>query len=92
MVENYFVVSMVKLFLSGVEFDDTLLHSKNIFDPKEDCPTVLATQKSDKECCGQYPLRFPYKHLNGERGCCVDKTYRTDLMFCCEDGSVKLAC
>lgn len=93
MVENYFVVSLVKLFLSGDRFNDSLLHSKKKFDPIEGCP--VKTRIGDpvtKECCGLYPVRFPYRHRNGDRSCCVDKTYRTDLMVCCADGSVKLAC
>jgi hypothetical protein len=39
-------------------------------------------------CCGAYPERFPYRHKNGERACCVDKTYNTNLLECCPDNSV----
>merc|ERR1712062_418225 len=66
MVENYFVVRTMRLFLHGI--------------------------KSEKECCGSYPLRYPYKHLNGDRGCCGEKTYNTQMMMCCDDGSVKVVC
>lgn len=42
-------------------------------------------------CCGDYPNRFPYKPDNS-RGCCLGKTYNTDLWMCCEDGTVKVEC
>jgi len=91
MVENYFVVRMVRLFLHSVQFDPSLKHDLGLFDPKVDCPTKEGV-KSEKECCGEYPLRFPYKHLNGDRACCVDRTYNTNVLMCCDDGSVKIVC
>lgn len=91
MVENYFVVRMFRLFLQGVTFDPTVKHSIGIFDPKKDCP-IKDGLKSDKACCGDYPLRFPYKSLNGDRGCCVDKTFNAAALVCCEDGSIKITC
>jgi len=91
MVENYFVVRMVRLFLHSVQFDPSLKHDLGHFDPKVDCPTKEGV-KSEKECCGEYPLRFPYKHLNGDRACCVDRTYNTNVLMCCDDGSVKIVC
>lgn len=91
MVENYFVVRMVRLFLHGVAFDPSIKHSLGAFDPKEDCPTKEGV-KSDKECCGSYPLRFPYKHLNGDRGCCGEKTFNTNVLMCCDDNTVKISC
>lgn len=74
MVENYFVVRTLRLFLKGVTFDPSVKHDLGLFDPSEDCPTGDGP-KSDKACCGSYPLRFPYKHLDGQRGCCGEKTY-----------------
>lgn len=91
MVENYFVVRTMRLFLHGVKFDPSLKHSLGLFDPKGDCPLKNGI-KSEKECCGSYPLRYPYKHLNGDRGCCGEKTYNTQMMMCCDDGSVKVVC
>lgn len=90
-VENYFVVRMVRLFLHGIAFDPSLKHSIGIFDPKLDCPHV-GGQASDKQCCGNYPLRLPFKTLGGTRDCCGVKTFNTDLMMCCDDGVVRLSC
>ena len=91
MVENYFVIRLVRLFLHGVPFDPSVKHSLGIFNPENDCPTK-AGEKSDKECCGEYPLRFPFKHLNGDRACCGARTYNTELMMCCGDNSIRISC
>lgn len=90
-VENYFVVRVMRLFLKGVPFDPSLKHDKNIFDPKANCPTVQGIQ-SDKECCGLYPFRFPFKTLSGSRDCCGQRTFNSDLMMCCDDMNVRLSC
>ena len=93
MVENYFVIQTVKLFLTGVEFDPSLKHDLGNFNAKEECVIKQGQHgKSDKQCCGNYPLRFPYKTLNGDRGCCVKKTYNTLRLQCCSDGSLKFNC
>ena len=39
------------------------------------------------QCCGDYPIRFPYNAINGQRDCCGQKTYNTFMMTCC-DGTV----
>lgn len=44
------------------------------------------------KCCGEQPERFPYKSLDGQRDCCVNKTFDTVLRQCCEDGSVQVVC
>jgi hypothetical protein len=91
MVENYFVMQMFKLFLSGVTFDPSLKHSLGNHHPKDDCP-IKEGVKSDKECCGTYPLRFPYKHLDGGRGCCGEHTYNMNVMECCAGNVIKMTC
>lgn len=91
MVENYFVVSTMRIFLSGIKFDMSVRHDLGNFHPRDDCPIATGI-KSEKACCGEQPLRFPYKHLNGDRGCCGEKTYNTQMMMCCNDGSIKVVC
>jgi len=41
----------------------------------------------EKQCCGDYPIRFPYNHLRGERECCGGRTYNPFLFTCC-DGTI----
>jgi len=45
-----------------------------------------------KQCCGELPERFTFRHNNGERACCVNKTYDSGSLSCCADGSVKATC
>lgn len=91
-VESYFVLNLFRHFLAGVLFDPSLKHSLGLFDPKNDCPIKAGKSKSDKACCGDYPLRFPYKHLNGDRNCCNGATYNAVVLQCCENGSIKAVC
>jgi len=90
-VEGYFVVNMFMDYLDAVVFDPTLLHSLGMFNPKDECPIDGGIQIEGKECCGEYPIRFPFKTLNGDRACCFQKTYNTNLKTCC-DGVVKKEC
>jgi len=91
-VENYFIIKTLHLFLKGVEFDPDMKHSLGHFDPKSGCPIKAGNGDSEKECCGEYPVRFPYKTLGGERSCCVNKTYSTSRLHCCDDGAVRISC
>ena len=43
------------------------------------------------DCCGDYPLRYPYKH-NGGKQCCGQHTYNIYVKNCCRDGSVRDIC
>lgn len=91
MVENYFVMQIFKQFLASVVFDPSLKHALGNFSPAADCPTRPGPY-SEKECCGKYPIRFPYKTQNGDKDCCGQKTYNTGIMQCCAGNSVKLNC
>lgn len=90
MVEGWFAISMFEIFVSNYHIDETAVHS-NGFDPIEECP-IIKKGPSERECCGIYPIRFPYKTLNGDRDCCVERTYFTNLLSCCSDGKVRVTC
>lgn len=89
-VEGYFVVEMLDLFVSGQRVDPDMSHGAG-FDTSAECPTVSAAY-SEKSCCGLYPLRFPYKTYGGEKDCCVNKTFLTAALECCPDGKTKFSC
>lgn len=91
-VEGYFVVNMFLDYLNAVSFDPSLKHDLGIFHPKDDCPIDGGDRKSGKECCGEYPIRFPYKHLDGDRGCCGQRTFNALVLQCCANGKVKAVC
>jgi len=78
----------------GINFDE-FSHS-NGFDAGHDagCPVKVGAKgfSAQKECCGAYPQRYPFKTLDGERACCGGRTYNTNLLNCCTNGQVKANC
>lgn len=98
-IENNFVVNYLKFRLNIFQdenndesFDSSLKHEIGLFDKDVECPIVGNGGKSEKACCGEYPVRFPYKTMSGGRGCCKNKTFNTFRLACCSDFSVKLVC
>jgi len=72
-------------------YDPTMTHSNNSenpgdFDPIDDCKIIQqGYDRSQKECCGTYPERFPFKIFGGEKACCGERTYSTLALQCCND-------
>lgn len=89
-VEGFFVQQLLLSFVSGTTIDHSLRHENN-FDWRQECP-ISAGVQSEKACCDEYPIRFPYKTYDGARDCCVTHTYNTNMYECCNDGSVKITC
>lgn len=89
-IEGNFVTGMFDLLLSGFAIDDNLKHA-NGFNVDVECPTKSG-MKSDKACCGNYPKRFSYKTYGGDRACCQQRTYDTQVLTCCNDGRPKISC
>jgi hypothetical protein len=91
-VENLFAL----LVVSGTGTDVETYSHRFGFDPSTDvgCPVKKGTKGSgpEKECCGQYPERFPYKTLGGERACCGSRTYQVAILNCCDGNKVKASC
>merc|ERR1711941_117797 len=95
---NLFTVIMptgVADFNSG-PFDPNLAHASNAaigengatttFDPDTECAFgAQGVGYSDRQCCGAYPQRYPFKTMNGDRACCADQTYNTLALQCCPD-------
>lgn len=42
------------------------------------------------DCCGSYPMRYPFKLLEGSRSCCGSNTYNTNLLTCCPGNTIQL--
>lgn len=81
MVENWFVIQFLKYSLNGGTIATEFQHSEG-FTPADSCWTD-GPNGYEKACCGAYPERFPFTLRNGERACCVDKTYNTEYYSCC---------
>lgn len=94
-VEGNFVESLIAFFvIQGGSLNQANKHS-NGFNPKTDCPIKAGgSGPSEKSCCGEYPNRFPFKTLGGDRSCCGSRTFSTLTLNCCDaDASqVKFNC
>lgn len=91
-VEGYFSINLFKLLTSGVKYDTNLLHSKGKFDPKDQCAVVRKPDDVEKRCCGVYPIRAPYKHVDDRRECCGERTYNAEFLQCCAGDEIKVSC
>lgn len=89
-VEGWFVQSYFTYSAFGGQINLANRH-ENGFDTNLNCP-INNGPSSDKACCGFYPLRFPYKTYNGERGCCYGHTFNAEMNVCCEDGKSRMVC
>lgn len=74
-------------------YDPTMTHPNNANSPgsftvADECKyDYRGAGRSDKECCGTYPTRFPFKTFNGDKACCNTqeggRTYSTLVNQCC---------
>ena len=91
-VETRFVNKIYGLLNSGnFEFESQYSHATG-FVPRDSCPIAPGIFTS-KACCGEYPLRFPYKTNNGVRKCCGDKVYESEIWECCSNtNTIAISC
>jgi len=93
-IEGTFVANLLDVFVSGGQINPANQH-ENGFDPAVECITKKnGGGPTNKECCGQYPSRFPFKTQGGDRKCCGNRTYNSLTLKCCDSGSstVKFNC
>jgi len=74
-------------------YDPAMTHKNNAnspgdFKPAEECQYgYKGAGRSDKECCGAYPNRYPFKTFEGDKACCNTadggRTYSTLSLQCC---------
>jgi len=91
-VETRFVNKVYGLLNVGAfKFEDNYKH-ENGFVPVDGCP-ISPGIFSSKECCGEYPTKFPFKTNNGVRKCCGDQVYESEVWMCCEDSdTIAISC
>jgi len=58
----------------------------------DDEDEVVQYSGYERQCCGDYPTRFPFNALNGGRSCCKDVTYNPFMMTCCDSNVVVGEC
>ena len=93
-IEGSFIANLLDVFMSGNGINNDMKH-ENGFDQA----TVCATKKNgggptNKQCCGNYPDRFPFKTVGGDRKCCGTRTFNALTLKCCDADSstVKFNC
>jgi len=95
-VEGNFVEGLFAYLIGGSQINYADYSHAEGFDPATDagCPVKKGTAgaSSAKACCGNYPSRFPFKTLDGERACCGARTYQTAILNCCASNKVKASC
>lgn len=92
-VEGYFAINLFQLLTSGEKFNRNLKHSRGRFDPLNECLVVNPSPVTgEKRCCGNYPIRFPYKYLENKRECCAGVTFNAEFLQCCDNGEIKVSC
>lgn len=93
-IEGTFVANLLELFVGGASINNDHKHS-NGFDVATGCPVKKSGGgPSNKQCCGNYPDRFPFKTVGGDRKCCGNRTYNSLTLKCCDTDSstVKFNC
>ena len=93
-VETKFIRFLAE-WASSNQPDDTQYHAiRGQFDPSVSCQvSTTGTRIGQKECCGDYPIRFPYWPNGGERSCCNGVTYNAQYRQCCVNtGTVEYSC
>ena len=62
------------------------------FDVATQCVSKAGVQ-SEKDCCGDFPNRFPFRTMSGSRECCGSTTFNNAILQCCaSDNTVGIAC
>lgn len=93
-IESRFSDRILRYFdaING-NYDTSMMHTSGSWDSHTSCPIKVSANSGvqHKECCGTYPLRFPYKQT-GDRACCEGVTYDKGLFQCCPDGNIELVC
>jgi len=91
-VEGWFLQNILQMyFAQGSQPDVASFSHKNGFEPATGC-VVTKGPASEKSCCGDYPERFPFKTQGGNRQCCNGRTYNSQMLSCCEDGTTRTVC
>lgn len=79
---------------SGAYNDFFLMDNKGVannpaFDPEATCKhDDNGLDRGELKCCGDaYSIRMPFYDNNGQKACCVNRTYNTLVQTCC-DGNV----
>ena len=95
-IEGTFIANLLDVFVSGGKIEPSHRHNNGFgFNPETECIVKKnGGGPANKECCGQYPERFPFKTVGGDRKCCGNRTYNSLTLKCCnqDTSTVKFNC
>ena len=94
--EGVFIVEVVNAYFGSLGKIDMGHSHYNGFDADSNCG-VVNFEREDKnderarECCGNWPRRYPFRTFDNHRACCGETTYDTTMFQCCagEDNRVQ---
>jgi hypothetical protein len=85
--EGHYTESVFNLFMDatmqGTTMQNPLFIHGSAFDYDAECP-IVPGPASDKSCCGELPMRFPFRTVSNTRGCCGGITFDATTMMCCD--------
>lgn len=93
-IEGTFVANLLDVFVSGGKINPAHRHEIG-FNPEVECIVKKnGGGPTNKQCCGEYPDRFPFKTAGGDRKCCGNRTFNSLTLKCCnaETSTVKFNC
>lgn len=93
-VEGWFANAVLDIFTSQHYVHEPGLLHANGFDKELNCvgSHPPPDPNSKVQCCGEFPHRYPYQDLGGERACCGQVVYSTMLYDCCPNDMVSVSC
>jgi len=91
-VEGWLVQSYFAFAVTGGRFD-IKYQEEGGFDRDTGCPINPSSGSPERACCGNHPLRFPFRvGGDSDRDCCNGKTFSPSLYSCCPDGRARIDC
>jgi len=81
-VESHYIHHVARILLEDAEvgttnFNEQYLHSNPEFNRRDACVIQQGINDPERECCGEFPARAPFKPFGGNRECCADFTVKT---------------
>jgi len=93
-IEGIFVQNLFDHFMNNGLTINEDYKVQNGFDPAT-CMIqrgIAAEVRGERQCCGEVPFKRPFNDGDGEKACCGGVTYRTAVMECCPDETLRIDC
>lgn len=93
-VESWFANAVLEIFSSSYYIHDSSKKHSNGFNKDWNCVGIQPRYdpNSKAQCCGEFPHRYPYQDLAGQRSCCGQVVYDTMIYDCCDNNYIAVSC